>query len=169
MQLRFFSIPASGDPVGEEELNQFLRSHRVLAVQREFVAQGSGSYWSLVVEFLEGSPASGAGRSSGARPDYKQLLAPQDFAVFLRLRQWRKLAAEEEGVPVYTIFTNEQLAEMARLRPTTKDALGSIAGVGTARLERYGETVLGMVRGDQASTEPRVPAGPDAPEREEDG
>lgn len=162
MQVRFFCVPATGDLAAEEELNRFLRSHRVLAVQREFVASGLGSYWALLVEFLEGSPAGGPGRSGGARPDYKQLLTPEDFAVFVRLRQWRKSAAEEEGVPVYTIFTNEQLAEMARLRPQMRAELGSIAGVGEARLEKYGDAVLGLVRGAGSSTEPGSPADPDA-------
>ncbi len=166
MQLRFFSVRATGDRAAEEELNRFLRSHRVLAVGREFVPAGPGSYWALVVEFLEGPPAEGPGKSGGARPDYKQLLAPEDFAVFVRLRQWRKAAAEEEGVPLYTIFTNEQLAAVARLRPGTKAELGSIAGVGEARLEKYGEAVLGLVRGAEPSTDPRSPD-PDAPEREE--
>lgn len=71
MLVRFFSFPALGDPAREEELNRFLRSHRVLAVHRELVAQGMNSYWALAVECLEGSPpsAAGAGRSGGARVD----------------------------------------------------------------------------------------------------
>jgi predicted HTH transcriptional regulator len=33
MQLKFFQIPASGE-LAEEELNKFLRSHRVLRIER---------------------------------------------------------------------------------------------------------------------------------------
>jgi hypothetical protein len=40
-------------------------------------------------------------------------------------------------VPVYTIFTNEQLAQMVQSRATTKAALEKIAGVGDARIEKY--------------------------------
>ena len=38
------------------------------------------------------------------------MLKPEEFEVFSRLREWRKAAAEKEGVPVYTVLTNEQLA-----------------------------------------------------------
>jgi hypothetical protein len=44
MQFRFLAIPATGDAEREEDLNRFLRSHRVLAVHREFVSQGENSY-----------------------------------------------------------------------------------------------------------------------------
>jgi len=45
MQMFFHSIPARGDSGAQEELNSFLRSHRVLTVHREFVAQGDNSFW----------------------------------------------------------------------------------------------------------------------------
>ena len=54
----------------------------------------------------------------------------------------RKEIAQVEGVPVYTIFTNEQLAQMVQSRATTKAALEKIAGVGDARIEKYGGRML---------------------------
>ncbi|OQX16461.1 MAG: hypothetical protein BWK76_11595 [Desulfobulbaceae bacterium A2] len=44
--------------------------------------------------------------------------------MFARLREWRKARAEAEAVPVYTIFTNDQLAEIVRLRCSTQAAWG---------------------------------------------
>jgi hypothetical protein len=49
MQMSFFSIPARGDSGLQEDLNRFLRSHRVLTVHREFVAQVRPSHVSSVV------------------------------------------------------------------------------------------------------------------------
>jgi hypothetical protein len=37
--------------------------------------------------------------------DYKEVLKPEEFEVFSRLREWRKGVAEKEGVPVYTVLT----------------------------------------------------------------
>lgn len=37
MQMAFYSIPSRGDAAMQEELNAFLRSHRVLSVHREFI------------------------------------------------------------------------------------------------------------------------------------
>jgi hypothetical protein len=49
----------------------------------------------------------------GGRPkiDYKDVLKPEEFEVFSRLRDWRKSVAEKEAVPGYTVLTNEQLAQ----------------------------------------------------------
>ena len=74
--------------------------------------------------------------------DYKELLKPEEFEVFSRLREWRKGMAEQEGVPVYVVFTNEQLAEMVKKRVSTKAGLKEIEGVGDARVEKYGAAVL---------------------------
>jgi hypothetical protein len=45
MQMSFFSIPARGDSGLQEDLNRFLRSHRVLTVHRDFVPLGENSFW----------------------------------------------------------------------------------------------------------------------------
>ena len=76
------------------EMNAFLRGHRVLAVKKEFVADGENSFWTFCVEYLDGV---GAGALlPGGRPkvDYKEVLKPEEFEVFSRLRDWRKSVAE---------------------------------------------------------------------------
>ena len=65
MQMGFFAIPARGDSGLQEDLNRFLRSHRVLTVHREFVGQADNSFWALSVEYLEGSLPSGPGSGAG--------------------------------------------------------------------------------------------------------
>ena len=92
-----------------------------------------------------GSPAARNGAARG-KVDYREVLSPEDFAVFARLRQVRKEIAQAEAVPVYTVFTNEQLAQMVQARATTKAALEKIAGVGDARIEKYGARVLEFLR-----------------------
>ena len=47
-QFRFSS--AAGSP--EDELNTFLRSHRVIAVHRQFVGQEGNACWCFAVEHL---------------------------------------------------------------------------------------------------------------------
>jgi hypothetical protein len=36
--------------------------------------------------------------------DYKEVLKPEEFEVFSRLRDWRRSVAEKEGVPVYAVL-----------------------------------------------------------------
>jgi superfamily II DNA helicase RecQ len=147
MAYRIFTVPIhdSGDSV--TELNGFLRSHRVLSVERKLIESGLNSCWTFCVDYLEssGGPPAGprnGGISNRGKVDYREKLSPEDFAVFAKLREVRKQIAQAEAVPIYTVFTNEQLAQMVQSRATTKAALETVAGVGDARIEKYGGRVL---------------------------
>lgn len=143
MQYRFFAIPAVDACEQTEELNQFLRGHRVLQVQREFVADGANSLWCLCVEYLEtkGTASRQRGRRR-ERVDYRKVLPPDEFRTFARLRQARKEIAREDGVPVYAVFTNEQLAALARSEELNENALASVEGIGQGKVQRYGARLL---------------------------
>jgi superfamily II DNA helicase RecQ len=144
MQLKLFILPVKNLAAAEAEMNVFLRSHRVLAVKKEFVSDGENSFWTFCVEYLESAPGATGGNSLSGRPkvDYKEVLKPEEFEVFSRLREWRKGVAEKEGVPVYVVFSNEQLAAMVRQRVASQAQLKQIEGVGDARVEKYGAAVL---------------------------
>ncbi|MBU4260273.1 MAG: hypothetical protein KKC76_00140 [Proteobacteria bacterium] len=93
VQYKFFTISARGDGEDEECLNRFLRHNRILTIHREFVQNGENSYWNLAVEYLAGgnrATGQSPGRTEKDRVDYKEVLSPGDFAVFARLREWRK-------------------------------------------------------------------------------
>ena len=133
MQFKLFSIAATGDPEAEEELNQFLRAHRAVSVQKELVQSGQAAYWCFCIEYLTGVPASGERGRGRSRIDYKAVLSEEDFAVFARLRDVRKRLAADEAIPVYAVCTNEHLAEMAKTRAATladllRQSLPGIAG-----------------------------------------
>jgi len=69
-------------------------------------------------------------------------LAPEAAPAFERLRAWRAATAKEQGVPAYVVFHDATLRQIATEEPVDVAALGSISGVGAAKLERYGEGVL---------------------------
>ena len=54
--------------------------------------------------------------------------------------------AREAKLPPYVIFHDKTLAEIARIQPASLAALAAIAGVGPAKLERYGAAVLAVMR-----------------------
>ena len=45
MQLKLFTLPVKNLDAAEAEMNAFLRSHRVLTVKKELVADGENSFW----------------------------------------------------------------------------------------------------------------------------
>jgi superfamily II DNA helicase RecQ len=147
LQYKFFSIPIPYGQDVEDGMNAFLRSVRLVHVHREIVCQDNRHYWAVSVEYLTGT-AGEPRRSEAAkrRIDYKEELSSENFAVFARLREWRKAAAAREAVQLYAVFMNEQLAAMVEKRVTTKSALLAIDGVGEARASKYGDEVLAILR-----------------------
>ena len=71
-----------------------------------------------------------------------------DRSLFDRLRAVRLEIARSRGVPPYVIFHDATLREMARLRPTSLDALLAVKGVGERKAQDLGETFLTAIRRD---------------------
>lgn len=154
MGFKFFTIPVRNEGTAEAELNNFLQRHHVLAVDRRWVEQGADSFWSFCVDYLDrsaGDPKQRDGSRERSK-DYKEILSPDDFALFARLRDLRKEISQTEAVPVYTIFTNEQLAQIAQSRCSTKADLEKIAGVGSARIEKYGSKFIELLSKEPKKT-----------------
>ena len=62
------------------------------------------------------------------------------------LRACRKQLADAQGVPPYVIFHDATLLEMIAARPRTAAELIGISGVGNAKLDKYGEAFLRVIR-----------------------
>jgi ATP-dependent DNA helicase RecQ len=84
----------------------------------------------------------GERHSSGSGVD----LDGQDQRRFEALRNWRLEQAREQGVPPYVVFHDRTLLEIASREPSSLAALGGVAGVGQAKLERYGVAVLAVLK-----------------------
>ena len=150
MQLKHFVIRAVGDAAAEESLNRFLRGHQVLELRQEFVADGANSAWYVAVRYADmtGTQKVPTGTRRAA-VDYKEVLEPETFARFAELRKRRKAISEAEGIPVFAIFSNEELAGIARLEnPEPKD-LKSIKGIGNKKVERFGTRILTPIEANQ--------------------
>ena len=155
VQFRVFQIPVSESEKNEEEFNKFLRSVRAVGIHKEFVSHGPESFWSFAVEYIMEKNQSDFKKDEGEkrRIDYKNILSPEDFTLFVSLREWRKKRAADEGVPVYTIFTNAQLASIVEKKVGSISALKKIDGVGESRIEKYGESVVSIVLGESKENE----------------
>ena len=79
----------------------------------------------------------------GAKP---VVAADGDDALFQALRGLRKRLADEAGMPPYIIFNDASLRDMAQRQPTTLEEFAGIAGVGQAKLARYGEQFVELIR-----------------------
>ncbi|MGO4702198.1 DNA helicase RecQ [Dyella sp. 2RAB6] len=65
------------------------------------------------------------------------------------LRALRAKLAKQHGVPAYVIFHDATLLAMLRELPANEDEMGSISGVGKAKLERYGQDFLAVINAQE--------------------
>ncbi|NOZ53457.1 MAG: hypothetical protein GXP08_10020 [Gammaproteobacteria bacterium] len=118
MQYKFFYIPAHWPADAEAEVNSFLTGHAIQTVDRQFISAGKQSGWSLCVVYELSSKQNPSLRKKGSI-DYREVLDAADFDVYAELRRLRKRLAEEQAVPAYTVFSNEQLASMVTRKVRT--------------------------------------------------
>ena len=144
MQIRVFTVSLMSSEVMEDEVNKFLRSHRVLMVDRHFSAE-NGGYWTLLVTYQEtrssDNPNLSVGR--GKKVDYREVLSPEEFGRFALMRDVRKEVASQQVIPAYAVFTDEELAQMACMENLTIESIASIKGVGK-RAEKFGEAFINL-------------------------
>ncbi|MFF0473381.1 DNA helicase RecQ [Streptomyces sp. NPDC004284] len=151
-QLSVFGV---GSDLGTAEWRGVVRqllAQRLLAVEGDYgtlvLTEDSGEVLGgrrQVPMRKEKAPAP-ARKESGARSG-KGARVPVDLPaaalpVFEALRAWRAATAREQGVPAYVVFHDATLREIATRLPATVAELGTIGGVGEAKLTKYAEGVL---------------------------
>lgn len=73
-----------------------------------------------------------------------------DAELFERLRALRRDLAQERGVPPYIVCSDKTLRGICRLRPSSREELLDVPGIGEAKLREYGEALLGAVAAFEA-------------------
>jgi ATP-dependent DNA helicase RecQ len=69
-----------------------------------------------------------------------------DHDLFDRLRAVRLRLARERGVPPYVIFHDTTLRELARLKPSSVEALSGVYGIGARKAQQLGEAFVDEIR-----------------------
>ena len=84
------------------------------------------------------------GTSKGIAPkkDSKEYYKNEAFE---KLRVLRAQLAADQGIAAYMVFSDATLLEMAHEKPTTKQEMLAISGVGEVKWERYGKQFLEIV------------------------
>ena len=75
-------------------------------------------------------------------PHLESQPAVEEKGLFEALTALRKELATADGVPPYLIFHNKTLHEMVAKMPSDMQALGTVVGVGQAKLDKYGPLFL---------------------------
>jgi ATP-dependent DNA helicase RecQ len=91
--------------------------------------------------------AAGEGEGEG-RPRRQPGALPEgaDAGLFEELRALRRAEAARAEIQPYQVFHDNVLAELARGRPTTPEALRRVSGVGDYKLQSFGPAFLDAIR-----------------------
>ncbi|HEY6898200.1 MAG TPA: DNA helicase RecQ [Rhodocyclaceae bacterium] len=87
-------------------------------------------------------------RRSASAADVVELSA-EAAPLFEALRAWRAGTARELGVPAYVILHDKTLREIANRKPDSIHGLRTIPGIGEAKADRYGATIIDVLRQGQ--------------------
>jgi len=68
-----------------------------------------------------------------------------DQGLFEKLRDLRSRLAAERGIPLYMIFSNATLQQMAYYFPQSRESFSCISGVGKEKLEQLGEVFVAEI------------------------
>jgi ribonuclease D len=102
-------------------------------------------------------PAAAFLRIKGARD-----LSRRELAVLRELVPWRDTVAREMDRATFRVIGNEQLLEIARVQPRSRDELGKIRGVSRVIQDKSANDVLAAVRRGQDVPEEDLPRFPKA-------
>lgn len=91
-------------------------------------------------------PKKETARSNKSAKKSASSLSEENQVLFEALRALRRQIAEQQNVPAFVVFGDVSLIDMAQKRPQTEDDFLEVSGVGQAKLERYGEAFLTLIR-----------------------
>ena len=108
-------------------------------IVEEFAGAGAGAG--------RGKKAKAVKKAGGVKGDSAATavkLTVEGEALAARLREWRAGEAKRLGVPAYVVMHDRTLNELAGARPRNPRELLEISGMGPAKVERFGEAILGL-------------------------
>jgi len=80
--------------------------------------------------------------SKRAAPKGIDAFSDEDRGLFNRLKTLRRSLADAQNLPAYLVFSDAVLRGLVQRRPKTPEELLDVAGVGPAKLARYGKRFL---------------------------
>jgi len=146
MQIRIFNVPITDNGEIQAEMNRFLAGQKVLEVEQRFFQNEKGACWSFCVRYLISNTSNFSTQSNKQKVDYKELLNENEFAIFSKLRECRKIIAANDAVPAYAVFTDEELGGISKLPVIEVTKLISIKGIGDKKVEKYGNQLIELFK-----------------------
>ena len=95
--------------------------------------------------------ASKEGKNNRSQPG-RESFTEKEESLFEKLRAVRTELAKREKVPPYIVFSDRTLTHMCIVKPTTKEEMLNVSGVGEFKYNKYGESFLACVKEEMGVT-----------------
>jgi superfamily II DNA helicase RecQ len=142
---KIVTIPISTPDDLVNELNQFVQTHQIIKISKDLVKENEQTCWCFLIEYLSGSEAKNQSKPK-SKIDYREVLSPEDFTLYAQIRDWRKKTAEKEGVALYSVLTNEQMARIAEDKINSIEQLKNVDGIGEQRIKKYAGDIINILK-----------------------
>jgi ATP-dependent DNA helicase RecQ len=158
MKVRIFTLRFNSMTEGFDDsaVAGFIADKDLLSVEDHFFVKDEIPYLTLVIRYrptIQPVAAEEITKTQKQRDEtWRDLLTENDWPLFETLRAWRKERSDQEGIPLYVICNNRQLAQIIKARPKTLAALGHIEGFGEKKLQKYGHDILALIAGEAPPT-----------------
>lgn len=130
MKIKILTLKFDADrgEFDQTKLNKFIEENNVTTLKGELFEQNGDKYWSILLHYEKA----------------KVTLNDDDRKLYDFIRNWRSEKAREKGLPVYIILTNEQIVQIIRIKPVTKDELRNIKGFSDNKVKDFGDEILSL-------------------------
>jgi superfamily II DNA helicase RecQ len=98
---------------------------------------------------LAGAAKPEAGRAGGSKTSpLPAALTAKEEALVARIKEWRASEAKRLRVPAYVVMHDRTVTALALARPANPRELLAVDGMGPAKVEKFGEAILGLCGSD---------------------
>ena len=142
------AFDAETQSFNEESLNEFISTHKIRFIRKEFFISQEIPYWTFVIDYTHAKKYEGREKA----PEYKSSEISENEAdekLAEAIKKWRITEAKKQAYPPYIVLTNNQIDEIVSKKPMSKEALGKIAGIGKNKISLYGDAIIRIIRGEE--------------------
>ena len=142
MGFRIITIPFELNKMefSEDELNKFIVNKKINSYKAEFFQSGGAAFWTVFIDYEN---VHSPNENTKAM---EEALSESDKALFGKLKEWRKEAADKNGFPVYVVCNNKEMLELVKNKPVTLEGLRNVQGFGDKKIENYGKEIVELIK-----------------------
>lgn len=158
MKVKVFKIRLNPEFLEKDEniVNEFLENHKISKTATSFVEIGD-TFWTILVYYNETVQADEKPKRyiKEETKDVKFEFTREDLEnnplneieikILTNLKTWRQDKSNEQNLPPYIIFTNNDLIAVTKYKPNDISQLYNIKGFGDTKIEKYGDDIIAII------------------------